>query len=187
ATDLLDAIRKRHHDAVGTMSHDDVALLLMSHLEQQGYRLAGQLPWTEVHAYRLLFDMPLNMQQSGTLVMLGKHQQRGVITSQVQHLVDLAAAGPNDADEMERLSDFMIVLDLNRYDAVRPTYERSTSAGRLSPSVRVLGRKALEDMTFIETLRLLAERGVLARDEVTEDVIHGYLQEHDLLELWIRG
>jgi dTMP kinase len=125
-------------DAIEALSDADVMQLFKAYVIAHGFGWGNQLIWTEAHAYELSYDLPLGIQQRGTALILNSSQQADLIT---QLIYDLIETTP-DTNPLQ-FSDFMLVLDLGRFEPLA-RFERDRSSGRTqSPSIQIITRDTL--------------------------------------------
>jgi len=121
---------------VDALSDEDLALVFIGMLGRSGYKVLEPLEWTDVCAYAMEYKMPMGLIQRGTLLLLSRTQNYDAATKKIQLLLDQAPAA-----EIQRLSDFMFVLDSTPLRAIEGYYERDASTAKLSPTVRIIQRR----------------------------------------------
>lgn len=142
---LKDFVDSLTVDAITNLSYADVNRLFKAYVIASGFTWGEPLE-SDVMGFDLLYDLPLGITQRGIALILDSQQQADRITKTIQTRLDKSTAG----DDIQRLSDFMIVLDNGRFE---PTLEfgRGSSPGRrVSPQVQVVTRQTLAE--WVDTL-----------------------------------
>jgi dTMP kinase len=144
----LRQLREDVKNEIDRLSYDALGLLFIGYLQRHQYQISERLPWTEMLAYEMLFEMPLAQTQRGTALLLTEATRFDQVTRKIQHLLD----GVGDYADLSRLSDFMFILDAAPLKLVESYYERDTSVSAPSPSVRILHRQDIADMVYVDVL-----------------------------------
>ena len=149
-------------DRIWGISLNGLGSLFLDCLQRAGYRLHDRLPWTDLDAFELEYEMPLQTVQRGTALLLGEAQRYGLVTKKVL--------------ELDQLSDFMFILDPNPLHLINSHYERdivnvSEDRGTLSPSTRVVTRIDVSRLVLARALDLYLDDanrtlGALGRREL---------------------
>ena len=134
-------------EAVEQMTFGELALVFAGYLSSRGYRIGEQLPWTDMTAYRVEYDMPLGLKQCGTLLLLTDAMHYDSITKKLQTILDQVAS----ETDLTRLSDFMLVLDASPAKSTPAYYEQDANGERVSPVVRIMGRREIARLVFDAT------------------------------------
>ncbi len=129
-------IFKEIDSRVGTLSFDHLGSLFLDYVKKLGYSVGEKLPWTHLDCYELTYEMPGNIVQSGTALLINETQRYDVIMQSVPQLY--------------QMSDFMIVFSPGPSELVNEYYERAKSqyedknnvvAVALSPHVQIVTQK----------------------------------------------
>ncbi len=126
------------------LSYNDLGALFLDCIGRSGYTVLDRLPWTDLDAFELQYEMPLHATQRGTALLLGEAQRYAVIAKKVLLL--------------EQFSDFMFVLDPNPSHLVNSHYERDlvhygdNGGTSLSPSTRVIERSDIARLVLASSL-----------------------------------
>ena len=148
----IGAFAKEVDDLIEEMSYNDLGALFLDCIAQSGYTVFDRLPWTDLDAFELQYEMPLNATQRGTALLLGEAQRYAVIAKKVLLL--------------EQLSDFMFILDPNPSHLVNTHYERAVvqygnGGSSLSPSTRVIERSDIAGLVLASSLYLYLDEHYL--------------------------
>jgi hypothetical protein len=148
----MGAFREEVDNLIDQMSYNDLGSLFLDCIRQSGYTVTDRLPWTDLDAFELQYEMPLQAVQRGTALLLGEAQRYAVIAKKVLLL--------------EQLADFMFILDPNPSHLVNSHYERDLvqySGGRtsLSPSTRVIERADIARLVLASSLYLYLDEHYL--------------------------
>lgn len=148
----IGAFRQEVDKLIEEMSYNDLGALFLDCIVQSGYSVIDRLPWTDLDAFELRYEMPLRAIQRGTALMLGEAQRYAVIAKKVLLL--------------EQLSDFMFILDPNPSHLVNSHYERDLvhygdSGTSLSPSTRVIERADIARLVLASSLHLYLDEHYL--------------------------
>ncbi len=152
---LPDSLSRLKDDTEQTVNHlpyDDLALLFIGYLSRLGYTVVDRLPWTETSAYEMQYEMPLSMKQRGTALLLAEAQKYDVITQKIQLLLDQAL----DFPDINKLSDFMFVLDASSSKPLEKYYETDAAVAKISPAMRIIHRHDIAELIFVDALAILA-------------------------------
>ena len=137
-SDLASWVQSLTTDTVETLSDADVQQLFKAYVMDHGFVWGNKLTWTDIHGYELSYDLPLGIQQTGTALILDSSQQADHITQLIYGLIDTTP----DTNRL-KFSDFMLVLDLGRFEPLQH-FERDRSSGRtMSPNVQIITRDML--------------------------------------------
>jgi dTMP kinase len=138
----IGAFRGEVDKLIEEMSYNDLGALFLDCIGQSGFRVLDRLPWTDLDAFELRYEMPLHATQRGTALLLGEAQRYAVIAKKVF--------------DLEQLSDFMFILDPNPSHLVNSHYERDLvqydSGTSLSPSTRVIERSDIARLVVASSL-----------------------------------
>ncbi|MBI3915218.1 MAG: hypothetical protein HY327_13660 [Chloroflexi bacterium] len=163
--------------AVFHLPDSKIAALFIDHLRLFGYRILGEIPWTETKALDLEYLMPLNVRQRGIALFLNKPQSYTLLTKKI---LDMSTW---DFDpELPMLSDFVICLDFSNEQVALKYFERDLiiKKSQTSPTVVLLTRAHIRDMLLAMVLVMLADEYVLSMSGLPE------LKQrfHDVIQRW---
>lgn len=153
--DLLESILALEEEVdtvIDEMSFDDLGSLFLDCIRQSGYKIIDKLPWTDLAAFELEYGMPLQTVQRGTALLLGEAQRYDLVMKKVLTL--------------DRLSDFMFILDATPSHLINRHYERdlvlhSKDSVSLSPSTRVISRADIAKLVLAANLYLYLDHNYL--------------------------
>jgi hypothetical protein len=147
----IGAFEQQVDQLIEEMSYNDLGALFLDCIVQSGYTVIDRLPWTDLDAFELRYEMPLQATQRGTALLLGEAQRYAVIAKKVL--------------DLEQLSDFMFILDPNPSHLVNSHYERDLvqydSGTSLSPSTRVIERSDIARIVLASSLHLYLDENYL--------------------------
>ncbi len=146
---LSDVTEDVLHEWLKTLTAEDVKNLTYEQLRQlfkiylikSGFKWTDKLPWTEAEAYHLHYILPLGIPQSGIALILDKMHQADRVTKSIQDLLDIAI----DSDDIQRLADFLIVLDDARFEPNMYFHRDNSHNRRVSLQTTVVTRETLAD------------------------------------------
>jgi dTMP kinase len=133
---------------IDSLSYDDLGLIFLGYLKRWGYVIGERLAWTEMCAYELVYEMPLQLKQQGTALLLTETQRFDQATKKLQLILDQTP----DYDDINRLSNFMFVLDGVPSRQIENYYESDAGTGRISPTVRIMHRQDIAGLLSVDIL-----------------------------------
>ncbi|MBC7815229.1 MAG: dTMP kinase [Burkholderiales bacterium] len=180
--ELMLQAREAVDTEIDALADEDLVLVFLGLLRRKGYEVLDPLDWTDVRAYALEYEMLLGIKQRGTALLLSRTQNHDAATKKIQFLLDQA---PDYAD-IERLSDFMLVLDTTPLRSIEAYYERDASGAELSPTVRIMQRPDIALLILDDVLSRLTPRYFTRWREIegVAEMFLQMLQEFQLRAFW---
>ena len=137
---------------VSSQPFNALANVFLDMLRKEGFVIHDRLPWTDIDAVGLSYRLPMNINQSGTAVLMGSRQRYDVIL-------------PNLLGEkyrtLQSMSDFLFVLDTNPDSLHSKHYERDLlqvlPIPQSSPAVSVVGLDVISACVALEALNQFYE------------------------------
>jgi dTMP kinase len=141
---LRDAVK---HE-ISTLSYNELGALFLDYLSLSGYKVGQRLPWTDLDAYELEYQLPLQIPQRGTALLIGQSQRLDILLKKYLAL--------------EQLSDFMLVFDPGPTRLISQYYERglvqySADNTSLAPETRVVSMGDISNMVLTSAYKRAAE------------------------------
>ncbi len=167
---------------IDALPDEDLVMVFLGLLRRMGYSVFDPLDWTDVRAYALEYEMALGIKQRGTALLLSRTQNHDAATKKVQVLLDQAP----DYHDIERLSDFMLVLDTTPLRSIEAYYERDVSSGELSPTVKIMQRPDIALLILDDVLSRIAGRYYSGWREIegTDEMFSKLIREFNLRAYW---
>lgn len=161
----LKEIKSKVEQEVLALSDIKIAALFVDYLRLFGYRILGEIPWSETKALDLEYVMPLNVIQRGIALFLNKPQSYSLITKKI---LDINAWELDP--ELPMLSDFVICLDFSHEQAALRYFERELviKKSHTSPTTILLTRSHIRDMALAMILAMLADEYLLSMSALPE-------------------
>jgi len=151
--DLLLTVQK----TILSYPYNDIATLAIDCLKTKGYKIIAKIPWTDIDAYQLEYELPLKMTQCGSILFLGNTQRYDIVLKKV-------IAIKKQTQLLEKYSDFMFIFDTSPSHLIDKHYDREmltqkyVSEISLSPSTQRFGLKEIENIIFYESLKIFIEK-----------------------------
>jgi dTMP kinase len=171
---ILNDIKAALEAEVERFSDNELGLMFIGYLQRWGYTVVDRLPWTELYAYELSYEMPLGVKLWGTALLLTDTHHFDQATKKIQLILD-----PTNPDtDVNRLSNFMFVLDsVPRVPSVTH-YESDAGTGKMSPSVRRMQRQDIAALLYADVLRMYASEIDLPHlQETISEIMRTYQPE----------
>src|SRR5439155_7979908 len=159
--DSIDELHQRAHNLLeasqsllAKLSHSDLGSLFLDIVAKEGYEVHERLPWTDLDAIELSYEMPLGIAQRGATVIMGKVQRYDAILPNIM-------AG-DKINTLRRVSDFLLICEPNP-SALRSTFfervriEHGTEPGT-SPSIAVFGLEHLTARLVSHAIQSLLDK-----------------------------
>lgn len=145
----IDLIKLKITNSFDNLKFNELGLIFLDYIKTLGYTLREKLQWTHLNAYKLEYQMPGNILQSGSALLINKSQGYNVILSSIQNL--------------RKMMDFMFVFFSGPSKLVTKYYERdkiknSNNEEFLFPSVQIVTQKDLEEFTLRRFLKDLSNK-----------------------------
>jgi dTMP kinase len=137
-------LRTEVQKSIDKLQYNDAATIFLEALTESGYFLHDKLPWTDLDAYELSFNLPLGVTQRGAALLLGQSQRYDSVMTKLLGSQKNLAVGS--------MSDFLFIFDSNPSHLQVNYYERERVANgpdfSLSPMFNVIGRSELANFIY---------------------------------------
>ncbi len=154
------------------------ATLFFEVLKSTGYKVKNKIPWTDIDAFVVEYEMPLGITHHGAALLLDNSQRYDIIFRKLLGAEKVAA--------LDQMSDFLFIFDSNPSHLIGSHYERDminyTESTSLSPSVFVIDLVLISDVIFSKVLEQFGDfylqtlMGMPSLREAYSD----YKKEHNL-------
>lgn len=126
------ALKRSVYDRISQMPFNDLGPLFLDYIARSGYRIGEKLGWSDLDAFEVEYEMPMNIKQCGTALLIGELQRYDVVQRK--------------ALEVSPMSDFMFVLVPDPSVLINRHYERdvisySDGTESLSPAIHFINRE----------------------------------------------
>lgn len=179
----LQEMKTKLEDMVLHLSDGKIAALFINYLQVFGYKILGEIPWSETKALELEYLMPLSVQQRGVALFLNKLQSYALITKKI-----LDTSGWDTDEELPMLSDFVVCLDFSNEHVALRYYERDLviKKSHISPTVILLTRLHIREMALATAMAMIADEyffTIQSKSEVKQ-LFYDVVNEWRLEKYW---
>lgn len=180
--DDLNSVKEQVEQAVFKVSDTKLTGLFIDLLDIFGYKVVGEIPWTETKALDLEYSMPLQITQRGIAIFLTRPQSYSLITKKV-----LDISGWDVDPELPMVSDFIICFDFTSELVALNYYERDLviKKNQASPTIILLSRLHIRNIVLSMILVKLLDEFILSSSVIPfRPLFKNFVHKWELDDYW---
>jgi hypothetical protein len=142
---VIDTMKSDINLFISKLPFNDLATLFLDIVERSGYKIIGELPWTDLDAFELQYKTPLGIKLKGTAVILSEGEKYDTILNKILSIAKKTKI-------IKKMSDFMLIFDSSPLEFNKQFYERDmiklNDEHTISPSTRMVGKRDISEFIF---------------------------------------